>query len=320
VAQYAGIELGGTKCVLAIGDGSEDRWTATVIPTTDPGRTIKAATDWFHAAHEGSSSLLSLGVACFGPLDPVAGVIARATPKTAWRSWPVRESFEKALGVPVQLDTDVNAAALAEWSWGAAQGCSDMLYVTIGTGIGVGAIANGALVHGRSHPEMGHMRFPQHASDCQPGVPEQMWGGNCDFHGNCWEGLAAGPAREKRAELWALAGLEPPDAVLLESEYISLGVANLISSYRPERVVLGGGVLHDPALLPRIRQRTPELLDTGYFPEARHMEDLVVAPALGDAAGVAGAVLLAAQLRPGHLKYRPVTRLNSQIEGALANI
>jgi fructokinase len=114
--------------------------------------------------------------------------------------------------------------------------------------------------------------------------------------------------------------LEPPDEVLLESEYVSLGLANLISSYRPQRVVLGGGVLHDPALLPRIRQRTPELLNTAYFPEARHIEDLVVAPALGDGAGVAGAILLAAQLRPGHLKYRPVTRLNSQIQTALARI
>ncbi|MGA2528392.1 MAG: ROK family protein [Acidimicrobiales bacterium] len=317
---YAGIELGGTKCVLAIGDGSEDGWVATVIATTDPGRTIKAATEWFRGAQGGSSTMVSLGVACFGPLEPVSGVIARATPKTAWASWPVRESFEKALGVPVKLDTDVNAAALAEWSWGAAQGCSDMLYVTVGTGIGVGAIANGLLVHGRSHPEMGHMRFPQHSSDCVPGAPEQMWGGNCPFHGNCWEGLASGPAKEKRAELWALAGLEPPDEALLESEYVSLGLANLISSYRPQRVVLGGGVLHDPALLPRIRQRMPELLNTAYFPEARHIEDLVVAPALGDGAGVAGAILLAAQLRPGRLKYRPITRLNPQIQTALAQI
>ena len=128
-----------------------------------------------------------------------------------------------------------------------------------------------------------------------------------------------GPGQGEEGGALVFAGLEPPDEVLLESEYVSLGLANLISSYRPQRVVLGGGVLHDPALLPG-SARGRQLFNTAYFPEARHIEDLVVAPALGDGAGVAGAILLAAQLRPGHLKYRPVTRLNSQIQTALARI
>lgn len=317
MTSYGGIEIGGTKCVCAVGDGSDEAWTGTVISTTDPETTIKAAVDWFHEARKGSGSLVSLGVASFGPVDRETGVITQATPKAAWRGVPVRARFEDALGVPVLLDTDVNAAALAEWAWGAAQGCSDMLYVTIGTGIGVGAIVNGAVVHGRSHPEMGHMRIPQHPADCLPGAPAQMWAGSCFSHGNCWEGLASGIAKAQRSALWAQAYLEPPDTHLLESEYIALGLVNLISAYRPERVVVGGGVMHDVALMPRIRLRTCELLDAGYFPEARQMEELVVEPGLGDAAGVAGAVLLAAKLRPGHLQNRSIARLASHIEAGL---
>jgi fructokinase len=319
VAPYGGIELGGTKCVCAIGDGSDDAWTGTVIPTTDPETTTKAAIDWFRDEQTRSGSLVSLGAASFGPLDRETGVITQATPKTAWRGWPVRAKFEHALGVPVQLDTDVNGAALAERAWGAAQGYSDVLYVTIGTGIGVGAIVNGAVVHGRSHPEMGHMRIPQHLTDCQPGAPEQMWTGNCVIHGNCWEGLASGTAKAQRAALWTQASLEPPDAHMLESEYIALGLVNLICTYRPGRVVLGGGVMQDAALLPRIRRRMRELLDAAYFPEAGRIEELVVGPGLGDAAGVAGAILLAAELRPGRLQSRSVARLASHIQAGLAS-
>jgi fructokinase len=318
VAAYGGIELGGTKCVCAVGDGSDDAWVDTVIPTTDPETTTRLATDWFRDVHTNSGVLVSLGIASFGPLDLETGAIAQATPKAAWRGWPVLSKFERALGVPAHLDTDVNAAALAEQAWGAAQGCSDMLYVTIGTGIGVGAIVNGALVHGRSHPEAGHMRLPQHPFDRQPDAPEQTWTGNCPFHGNCWEGLASGPARAQRSALWAQASMEPPDGFVLESEYIALGLVNLISTYRPERIVLSGGVMHEVGLLGRVRQRVCELLDVSYFPEARQIEELVVAPALGDAAGVVGAVLLAAELRPGYLQSRPVGRLVSHMQEELA--
>ena len=317
MATYGGIELGGTKCVCAVGDGSDDGWAETVILTTDPETTTKSAIDWFRDVQRRSGSLVSMGVASFGPLDRETGAIAQATPKTAWRGWPVRAKFEQALGVPVQLDTDVNGSALAERAWGAAQGCSDVLYVTIGTGIGVGAIVNGAVVHGRSHPEMGHMRLPQHSSDRQPGAPEQLWTGSCTFHGNCWEGLASGTARARRAALWARADLEPPDAHVLESEYIALGLVNLISAYRPERVVLSGGVMREVGLLPSIRNRTRQLLDERYFPEASRMEELVVAPGLGEAAGVVGAILLAAELRPGYLHSRPVGRLASLIRARL---
>jgi len=317
VAPYGGIELGGTKCVCAVGDGSEDAWVGTVIPTTGPETTSESVVNWFRDAQKDLGALVALGVASFGPLDPDTGAVAEATPKTAWRGWHLRAKFEEGLGVPVQLDTDVNAAALAERAWGAAQGCSDMLYITIGTGIGVGAIVNGAVVHGRTHPEMGHMRIPQHPTDRQPGAPEQMWAGSCPFHGNCWEGLASGTARAQRSALWAQALLEPPDAHVLESEYIALGLVNLISAYRPKRVVLSGGVMHDVALLPRIRQRTRELLDAGYFPEARQMDELVVGPGLGDAAGVVGAILLAAELRPGYLQSRPIGRLASHVQAGL---
>lgn len=320
MAPYAGIELGGTKCVLAVGDGTGEAWDATVIPTGDPEATTTAAKEWFQEVARRAEPLLALGVASFGPLEEDSGAIAKATPKIAWRGWPVRAAFEEALALEVKLDTDVNAAALAERAWGAAQGCSDMLYVTIGTGIGVGAIANGDLVHGRSHPEMGHMPVPQHPDDRDPSDPAKLWAGNCVIHGNCWEGLAAGPARKKRAELWAQAGGETPDLVLLESEYIAVGLAVLICCYRPQRIVLGGGVLHDPALLPRIQFRTPELLDVGYFPEATRIDELIVSPGLGDAAGVAGAILLAAEKRPGHLPPRSLASLAAQIEEGLARL
>jgi fructokinase len=313
VVAYGGIELGGTKCVCAVGDGSDDAWAGMVIPTTEPQTTTQLAIDWFRDVQQDSGSLVSLGVASFGPLDLAVGTIAQATPKVAWRGWPVVEKFEQALGVRANLDTDVNAAALAEQTWGAAQGCSDVLYVTVGTGIGVGAIVNGALVHGRSHPEAGHMRFPQHPADRQPGAPGQMWTGNCPFHGTCWEGLASGPARAQRSALWAQALMEPPDALMLESEYIALGLVNLTSTYRPQRIILGGGVMHEVGLMQSVRRRTCELLDESYFPEARQIEELVVAPALGDAAGVVGAVLLAAELKPGYLRSRPVGRLVTQI-------
>jgi len=313
LAPYGGIELGGTKCVLAVGDGSDGAWANTVIPTTDPESTLKAAIDWFREVQESLGPLASFGIASFGPLDLGSGAITNATPKTPWRGCPVRASFEEGLGVSVQLDTDVNAAALAESAWGAAQSCSDMCYVTIGTGIGVGTIANGTLVHGRSHPEAGHMRIPQHVADCQPGTPGQMWAGNCVIHGNCWEGLASGTARARRSELWAEYQVQPPDAQMLESEYVALGLVNLIASYRPERVVVGGGVMHEEGLLPRTRSRVSELLDPAYFPEANKMEDLVVGPGLGDAAGVSGAILLAAQLTGADLQLDSMARLAGRI-------
>ncbi len=309
MALYGGIELGGTKCVCALGDGSDEAWAVTVIPTTDPETTTGAAVRWFREMQVRRGSLVALGVASFGPLDLEAGVITRGSPKTPWRGWPVRSSFEEALAAPVHLDTDVNGAARAELVWGAARDCSDMLYITIGTGIGVGAIANGALVHGRSHPEMGHMRIPQHPLDCRPGAPGEMWPGACATHGNCWEGLASGNARKLRAELWAGQFWSAPDAHMLESEYIALGLTNLIASYRPERVVLGGGVLHEAGLLASARARARELLDPRYFPEADEMEELVVGPGLGDAAGVAGSILLATGSAPRYPESRSIAGL-----------
>ena len=313
MAPYGGIELGGTKCVLAVGDGAEGVWADTVIATTDPGTTLEAALDWFRDVQKSSGAVASVGIASFGPLDLESGEITGATPKTAWRGCQLRSWFEEGLGVSAPLDTDVNAAALAESAWGAAQACSDMIYVTVGTGIGVGTIVNGSVVHGRSHPEAGHMRIPQHATDCQPGMPGQPWAGNCVTHGNCWEGLASGTARARRTELWAEHSMQAPDAQMLESEYLALGLVNLIASYRPERVVVGGGVMHEEGLLTRTRSRAGELLDPAYFPEANDMDDLVVAPGLGDAAGVSGAILLAAQLMGADLKRHSMARLASQI-------
>ena len=311
--QIGGIELGGTKCVLATGDGSDRAWVTTVVPTRDPDTTLKTALEWFHGMQKSAGSLAGFGIASFGPLDLGSGAITMATPKTAWRGCQVQARFEEGLEVSTRIDTDVNAAALAELAWGAASGCSDMCYVTIGTGIGVGTIANGSLVHGRSHPEAGHMRIPQLTVDCEPGTPGRMWAGNCPIHGNCWEGLASGPARARRSAIWAEHLLAPPDSQMLESEYLALGLVNLIASYRCERVVVGGGVMHEEDLLERTRSRIAILLDTEYFPEARNMDDLVVGPGLGDAAGISGAILLAAQMSGMELQTSSMAQLASQV-------
>ena len=153
------------------------------------------------------------------------------------------------------------------------------------------------------------MRIPQHPLDCRPGAPGETWPGACATHGNCWEGLASGNARKLRAELWAGQFWSAPDAHMLESEYIALGLTNLIASYRPERVVLGGGVLHEAGLLASARARARELLDPRYFPEADEMEELVVGPGLGDAAGVAGSILLATGSAPCYPESRSIAGL-----------
>jgi fructokinase len=179
-------------------------------------------------------------------------------------------AFASALGVPVGFDTDVNAAALGERRWGAAAGLDTFVYITVGTGIGGGGMAGGRLLHGLVHPEFGHMRVPHDwERDPFPGI--------CPYHGDCLEGLASGPALQAR----------PERSLELEAEYLALGVLNVVSVLSPERVILGGGVLKESGLLDLVRGRLPELA-AGYvdLPE-------LVAPALGDRAGVLGALELA---------------------------
>ena len=284
---YGGIEAGGTKWVCAIGSGPDDLHQTITFPTTRPEETIARATQFFAA----NDSLSAVGVGSFGPIDvrrtsPTWGRIT-TTPKPGWADTDVVAALSAALELPVAFDTDVNAAALGEHRWGASVGLETFCYITVGTGIGGGGMANGRLMHGLLHPELGHMRIPHdRARDPFDGV--------CPYHGDCLEGLASGDAIRVR---WGRPAEEITDepAWVLEAEYLALGLLNVICTLSPQRIIVGGGVMHEPSLLPLVRTRVRELAG-GYLdaPELGNaIGDYIVAPALGDRAGVLGALELA---------------------------
>jgi len=283
------IEAGGTKFVCGIGTGPEDLETVQ-FPTTTPAATLQTAIDFFRSRAAGR--LQAVGIASFGPIDlrlesPAFGHIA-ATPKEGWSNTDIAGEIRRALDVPVGFDTDVNGSALGESRWGAAQGLSDFLYLTVGTGIGGGAVVHGRILHGLTHPEMGHIRIPHdRLADTYPG--------GCSFHGDCLEGLASGPAIEAR---WGLSARDLPadhPAWKLEARYLALGLASWVCTLSPKRIVMGGGVMQQEHLFPPIRAELARLLN-GYIqaPEIRErMQDFVVPPCLGSRAGVLGALVLA---------------------------
>ena len=244
-----GVEGGGTKFVCAVGTGLDELATSTTVPTTDPEETLGRVAAFF-ADH----AIDALGVATFGPLDldstsPTYGHVV-STPKEAWSGADVAGFLHAALDVPIAIDTDVNGAAIGEGRWGAARGLDTFLYVTIGTGIGGGGLVNGKPMHGMAHPEMGHMRIPRHPDDDYPG--------RCPYHGDCLEGLAAGPAIAGRwGKPGEALGAETGDAVALEAFYLGTAMANLIVTVSPERIILGGGVMGMPGLLDATRGSQP---------------------------------------------------------------
>lgn len=280
MSTFGGVEAGGTKFVCAVGSGPTDLSDRAEFPTTSPEETLERAAAFFR----GRTPVAAVGIACFGPVDlnpgsPTWGHIT-STPKAGWRNTDVAGSLARALHVPIGFDTDVNAAALGESRWGAAQGLDTFLYLTVGTGIGGGAMANGRLVHGRMHPEMGHIRVP-HDLSADP------FPGNCPFHGDCLEGLVAGPALEAR---WHARGESLPPghpAWELEAHYLALGLVNWICTLSPQRIVLGGGVMRRAELFTAIRRQVRCLLNAYLDPPE------IVPPALGDNAGVLGAIALA---------------------------
>ena len=287
---YGGIEAGGTKWICGIGEGAAEVLVTETFPTTTPEETISRAAQFFRKG----CLLDGLGVGSFGPIDvrrasPTWGYIT-TTPKPGWAHTDLVGTLRAALEIPVAFDTDVNAAALAEWRWGAAAGLETFCYITVGTGIGGGGIVNGRLLHGLLHPEVGHMRIPHDRT-------RDPFDGVCPYHGDCFEGLASGEALRQR---WGRPGQElSADAAVweLESEYLALGLMNVICTLSPQRIVLGGGVPKEPTLLPLVRRRLQELL-AGYFnapelmwPDA--IDRYIVPPGLGDQAGVLGAIELA---------------------------
>lgn len=286
---YGGVETGGTWCVCALGAGPDQIAAEQTFRTGAPAETLERIVAFFASQPRPRA----VGIGAFGPVDldpdsPTWGHVT-TTPKPGWAHTAVATVIRDRLNVPVHFDTDVNAAALGEHRWGAGRGLESLCYLTVGTGIGAGIIVGGRPLHGLIHPEPGHLRIP-HDSERDP------FAGTCPVHGDCWEGLAAGGAIGRR---WGCDPAELDDdhpAWALEAEYVALGILSIVTVVSPHRVVAGGGVMERPGLLPAVRGRLRELvggyLDTPLLGDA--IDDYVVAPELGDRAGVLGAIALAA--------------------------
>jgi len=288
---WGGLEAGGTKFVCMVASGPDAIKAETRIPTTTPEETIGRAAAFFRE-QSAETPLAAIGVASFGPVDlnpgsPTYGHIT-TTPKPGWANADILGRLRDALDLPAAFETDVNAAAYGEYRWGAAQGLDAMVYLTIGTGIGAGIIYHGSPVHGLVHPEIGHMLIP-HDERYDP------FPGSCPYHGDCFEGLASGPALAKR---WGQPGETLADdhpAWELEAHHIGQAVTNIILAYSPRRIVLGGGVMQRTQLLPLIREKVQRALN-GYVQSPQitgQIKEYIVSPLLGNRAGVLGAVALA---------------------------
>lgn len=283
--RIGGIEAGGTKMVCAVGDEKGELFERVTIPTRQPEETFEEMIRYFS-----DKQIEALGIGCFGPVDlnrssATYGFIT-STPKPGWKNTDIVGRFQKALSVPVGFDTDVNGAILGEVMLGAAKGCENAIYITVGTGIGVGVYVNGGLLHGLVHPEGGHILLAKH--------PKDTYSGKCPYHGCCFEGLASGPAIEerwgKKAEMLA----DEMNVWELESYYIAQAITNYILTYSPQKIILWGGVMHQNQLFEQIRAKVPELL-SGYIQHPAVTEkiaDYIVPPALGDNPGILGAIQL----------------------------
>lgn len=281
------LEAGGTKMVCAIGNEQGDVLERVSIPTVSPEETMPRMIDFFREHH-----IEALGIGCFGPINPVKGTktygYITSTPKLAWQNYNIVGAFEQALDCPVGFDTDVNASMLGEITFGAARGLDSCIYVTIGTGVGVGVYVNGGLLHGMMHPEAGHILLQRHPAD--------SYGGKCPFHGHCLEGMAAGPAIEER---WGAKGIELAarrEVWELEAYYIAQACVNYTLVYAPRRIILGGGVMHQEQLFPMIRRQFGELM-AGYVrtPELEDMVSYIVPCSLNDNQGIMGCLQLAVE-------------------------
>ncbi len=281
------IEAGGTKFIAGIISSPDDIRETVRIDTTNPTDTINATLEWFRNAEERHGPLASMGIASFGPLEldrsaPNWGYITTTT-KPGWSDTDFAALFARELMLQVGFDTDVNGAALAETRWGAAVGQKVSVYITVGTGIGGGAIIDGRILHGLSHPEMGHIKPQRHKDDVD-------FAGICPFHGDCLEGLASGPAIKARwgVSLSELAPDHPAHKII--AFYLGQMIVTLQSIMEPGRIILGGGVMATLGLIERVRDNAKHL-GSNYFRGDAY--DVIVAPGLGDRAGLLGALALA---------------------------
>lgn len=280
------IEAGGTKFVCGIGKEDGTVLERVSFPTTTPEETMAQVVAFFQ-----NKGVEAIGVGSFGPIDPVKGSPTygriTTTPKPYWSNFDIVGHLGSHFQVPTEFDTDVNGAALGEYTWGAAQGYDSCLYITVGTGIGAGAVVGGELIHGLSHPEMGHILVRRH--------PEDKFEGFCPYHGDCLEGVAAGPSLSKR---WGVPGADlTPDhpAWEMEAYYLAQALMNYILILSPQKIVMGGGVMKQQQLFPLIHSKLQELL-SGYVQLPAINENIaeyIVSPQLGDNAGLCGALALA---------------------------
>lgn len=284
--KFGALEAGGTKMVCAIGDENGTIIEQVSIPTRTPEETMPEIISFFQ-----NKGILALGIGCFGPIDldafsPTYGHIT-STPKLAWANYPIVQTFSNALFVPIGFDTDVNASALGESTWGCTHDVDNSIYITIGTGIGVGIIVDHKPYHGLMHPEGGHILLAPYKDD-------PMQHGVCPYHSTCFEGLASGPSIEKR---WGYKGIElfnRPEVWELEAYYIGQALCNYIMLLSPERIVLGGGVMHQSQLFPLIRTEVEKQLG-GYIKNqgTTDLESYIVPASLNDNQGIMGAIQLA---------------------------
>lgn len=289
---FGAVEAGGTKFVCAVGDENGTLHAESRIGTTDPDSTLARVGEFLRDQSRAFGPLRAIGLASFGPL-----VLDRAsarygfidkTPKAAWSDIDIVGKLAAQFSCPIGFDTDVNAAALAEHRWGAGRDIANLVYLTVGTGIGGGVLVDGTPVHGLMHPEIGHMRPRRHPL-------EVNFDGVCPFHGDCLEGLASGAAIRARTGT-ELQHLDAAHAQWqMEADYLGQLCAHLVLMISPQRIVMGGGVMSQERLLPMIRQRMQHWLG-GYINRRAllsEVEHYVVAPALGVRAGVLGALRLA---------------------------
>jgi fructokinase len=299
---YGGIEAGGTKFVCSVASGPRHLVEEIRFPTTTPEETLGKAIHFFHSYVE-SGQVKTIGVGCFGPLDLNPNSLTygsiTATPKPHWSNADVRGTLQRALHADIAFDMDVNAAAIGECMWGASQGADPSLYLTIGTGIGGGYIIHGKPLVGLLNLEMGHIRIP-HSREQDP------FAGSCPFHGDCFEGLASGPAIEKRLGVKGATIPESDPFWDLEVDYIAAALMNYILTLSPKKIILGGGVMQRDFLFPRVRRRTRELLN-GYVSSRSLLEDIeryIVPPGLGNQSGSMGAIAMAMKLEESNSDLR----------------
>lgn len=281
---FGALEAGGTKMVCAIGNENGEILDRVSIPTQTPETTMPKMAEYFSG-----KGIAALGIGCFGPIDlnrksPTYGYIT-TTPKLAWENYDICGYFREQLQVPIGFDTDVNGSMLGEATWGCAKGLDTAIYITVGTGIGVGVLAGGRLLHGMQHPEGGHILMPVRRDD--------TYGGKCPYHGTCLEGLASGPAIEARWGAPAKELADRDEVWDLEAYYIACALTNYIMILSPQKIILGGGVMHQTQLMSRIRAYVKEMVG-GYLvtKELSNLEQYITLPSLNDNQGIMGALKL----------------------------